>query len=934
MAAEQLRLIDDLCDLYEQSFGTSEQPTLADLLLRVEPAHQGQLLAELLLVDRELSSPGQFECRCVDLATEYPQHEHTIREVLGGAIPAGLSLETERHLQISRPERATGGAQVGSTILYPGGSPIGIPGVEVGALIGSGGMGDVYRAWQHGKPVAIKFLSRRYRHEQTIRDRFYREHETLGRLVHPNIVEVYSVAEDGSCFTMELVEGQNLQEWRSLHAAEITSSTIAGLMFSLAKAVEYANELGVVHRDLKPRNVLITSGAERKWMPKLIDFGVAAVAGAAQLTGTGEAVGSLDYMAPEALAGRTTSPALSVDVYGIGAILYFLLSGRAPYDDQADNVHELLRLLRDPTVRPSPPLGRDTKLDERLQHICLKCLQTVEQRYDSAAEVALEFRRFLDGNPLLASREGWAAKWSRAIRRNCRLLAATSLIALTALWMGWLWLDARTEREQAYRTIDALLESLDSQAELLQSSEILGSPQNHVLCDSIFEAYRRNHLGLDLSRLDEARAKRHLRQLLRVAEVANRIGRVDDADKFLTFAEELMPRVSRVIGSNSDAVQLAAEIAVTRGNNDIDAERLDHAIEVANQALLAYFEWEKWAVPPSRESLVLQAKLHRIAGRAIYMKYRRGPQLFGMVRQTLGELRCRQALTKLDPRDQDLVELADALAFLGLGLYKSPPMDEGRVLEFAEQGWSTSHRVILENALEVLERLQDRESVEAMLCRCRIRNTLGLSIVGTQSSESLRLFQENLQQYKSLREAFPLVMDYQIGVARSLGNLADASASRQEWEAEFAFRQSTCEEYVRARDRFGLQRDLSHDISVHSLRLYYNARYMTNNSAAAASAKNRVAEHVNDEVWRSDDMQGFESVVFLADRLAESEQTPPDPAIMTLFHERVDRMVALLTRNPSNIDALQARFQNCTNVQRFAGERFASVGISFRDSLE
>lgn len=242
--------------------------------------------------------------------------------------------------------------------------------------------------------------------------------------------------------------------------------------------------------------------------------------------------------------------------------------------------------------------------------------------------------------------------------------------------------------------------------------------------------------------------------------------------------------------------------------------------------------------------------------------------------------------------------------------------------------------MILENALEVLDRLQDRDSVEAVLCRCRIRNTLGLSIRDTSTSESVRLFQENLVQYKSLREAFPLVVDYQVGVARSLGNLADTSVSRQEWEAEFAFRQSTCEEYVRARDRFGLQRDLSHDISMHSLRLYYNARYVTNNPTAAASAKIRVAEHVNEQVWRSDDMQSFEAIVFLADQIAESDQTPPNPAILKLFDERVDRMVALLNRNPSILEAMQARLQNCTNVQRFAGERFASVGIIFGDSRE
>ncbi len=933
MNADLIRLIDNLCDRYERTFSTPNQPSIAELLEQVESEARGQLLSEILLLDRELLPSHQLPQRVDELVIAFPQYETIIREILEASTPWRRT-EAE-NLGASNSDRDSVVATFAISVpLRPTSDPSEIPDVELGNLIGSGGMGDVYRGRQGGKPVAIKFLSRRYRHQQTIRDRFHREHETLGRLVHPNIVEVFSVADDGSYFTMELVDGKNLQEWRSLHAKELTSSLIANLMLSLARAVEYANERGVVHRDLKPRNVLITDGSNQTPTPKLIDFGVAAVAGAAQLTGTGEAVGSLDYMAPEALVGRSSSPALSVDVYGLGAILYFLLSGRAPFDDQAANYHELLRLLRDPTVVPSPPLNRGSHLDERLQHICLKCLQTLEQRYASAGEVALEFQRYLDGNPLLASREGWSAKWSRAIRRNYRLLVATVLISATAIWMGWLWLDARSEREQAYRTVDALLEALDSQAELLQSSEILRSPQNHVLCDAIFEGYRRNHLGLDPSRLDAHRAKRHLRQLLRVAEVANRIGRLDDANDFLSYAEELLPSVSGVLGSTSDGLHLATSIAVARGTNDLDAERLDHAIEVVEKSLSQLASAGAKYTQSDRDSLLLQAKLHRIAGRAIYLKYRRGPELFAMMRETLGELRCRQALTELEPSDNALVELADAISFLGLGLYKSPPINDELSRTFGEQGFPTSHKRVLEKALQVLDQLQNPESVDAVLCRCRIRNTLGLSIVRIDSTESMRLFQENLKQYESLRETYPLVMDYQIGVARSLGNLADTSLTREQWNEDFEFRQRACDEYIGARDQFGLQRDLSHDICLHSLRLYYNATYVTENAEVGRLARLRVEDHVNEQVWASDDMQGFESIVFLADQLAESEEQTPNQAVRALFESRIDKMFADLKRDASYREFLQARLRKCTSVHKYAGERLSAAGIMIGDSQE
>ena len=206
-----------------------------------------------------------------------------------------------------------------------------IPGYEVLGVLGRGGMGVVYRAWQKGlnRSVAVKMVHAWTQADPKVLSRFRVEAEAVARLQHPHIVQVHEVGEHaGSPFlVLELVEGRSLAAW--LAGTPRPARPAAELLETLARAVHYAHRQGVVHRDLTPANVLLTADGR----PKITDFGLAKliIGGGDLRTQTGELLGTPSYMAPEQAASRHQAIGAATDVYALGAILYELLTGRPPF---------------------------------------------------------------------------------------------------------------------------------------------------------------------------------------------------------------------------------------------------------------------------------------------------------------------------------------------------------------------------------------------------------------------------------------------------------------------------------------------------------------------------------------------------------------------------------------------------------------------------
>ncbi|HWB69153.1 MAG TPA: serine/threonine-protein kinase, partial [Solirubrobacterales bacterium] len=216
-----------------------------------------------------------------------------------------------------------------ATLLRPGDV---VGGFEVEDLIGIGGMATVYRARQVslGRPVALKVLSRQFTGDETFRERFRREGMHAASLEHPNIVPVYDSGEqDGLLYlAMRYVEGQSLAEL--LSSQGVTADRAIEIMQPIASALDCAHAAGLIHRDIKPQNILITNQGH----PYLADFGVAKDANAPGLTATGGFVGSVNYASPEQIKGLTLTPAS--DIYALTAVLYHCLSGDVPYPGESE----------------------------------------------------------------------------------------------------------------------------------------------------------------------------------------------------------------------------------------------------------------------------------------------------------------------------------------------------------------------------------------------------------------------------------------------------------------------------------------------------------------------------------------------------------------------------------------------------------------------
>ena len=296
--------------------------------------------------------------------------------------------------------------------------------------IARGGMGVVYKARQVtlDRTVALKVLIGGAFSSEALLRRFRVEAEAAAGLQHPGIVSIHEFGEydNQPYFTMDYVEGKNLSEVAK--GQPIAPVRAARYLQAIAEAVSFAHQQGILHRDLKPSNVLIDENDR----PRVADFGLAKRVGdESDLTLAGQMLGSPNYAPPEQAAGRQDSVGVRSDVYALGGLLYFLLTGRPPF--LASTVRETLRLVFE--TDPISPRVLNPDVPHDLDTICLKCLEKYpERRYDSAQALADELKRFMKGEPISARPISSAERTVRWCRRHPAIasLAATVVAALTA----------------------------------------------------------------------------------------------------------------------------------------------------------------------------------------------------------------------------------------------------------------------------------------------------------------------------------------------------------------------------------------------------------------------------------------------------------------------------------------------------------------------
>ncbi len=328
--------------------------------------------------------------------------------------------------------------------------------------LGRGGAGVVYLAEDPylPRPVALKVPRAPQLLDPAQRQRFLREAKAAARLDDPHVVAVHEVGEAGGVLYIAYAycEGPTLAHWLRGHGARVPARDAAQLVATLAGTVHAAHRQGVLHRDLKPSNILLRaeSGALdpqqaplRALAPKVTDFGLAKLLeeGAGE-TATGLILGTPAYMAPEQAHGRPQDVGVPADVYGLGAILYELLTGRPPFRGatDADTLRQVV------AHDPIPPGRLRADVPPDLEAVCRKCLEKEpRKRYPSAAALADDLRQFLAGVPTAARPLGPAGRAARWARRRPDLAGLTALAAvavLAAVLVGG-WLSVRLAVSQA-----------------------------------------------------------------------------------------------------------------------------------------------------------------------------------------------------------------------------------------------------------------------------------------------------------------------------------------------------------------------------------------------------------------------------------------------------------------------------------------------------
>jgi tRNA A-37 threonylcarbamoyl transferase component Bud32 len=422
---------------------TSQHPESAD-----SNAHLDEVVTAYLKAVEAGAAPDRqaWLARYPELATELAAFFAAQDQVEHLAVP--LRPENAAPEAATLAPRATPPSPPPGTVRYFGD-------YELLEEIARGGMGVVYRARQVSlnRIVALKMILAGQLASATDVQRFRTEAEAAANLDHPNIVPIYEVGEHQGqhYFSMKLVEGGSLAD----HLAEFTKDpkAAARLLATVARAVHYAHQPGILHRDLKPGNILLSfsrepraspaaalaRGSRLNDAPMVTDFGLAKrVDGHKGMTQSGAIVGTPSYMPPEQARSEKVLTT-AVDVYSLGAIFYELLTGRPPFRAETP-LDTLLQVLE---REPERPRQLNRRINQDLETICLKCLEKDPvRRYESAAALAADLEHWLAGEPIAARPVGAAGRLWRWCRRTPGLAlasgtAAAALVAVAAVSLGF-----------------------------------------------------------------------------------------------------------------------------------------------------------------------------------------------------------------------------------------------------------------------------------------------------------------------------------------------------------------------------------------------------------------------------------------------------------------------------------------------------------------
>jgi hypothetical protein len=467
LTLSQAELVDGACDRFETTWREGDWPCIEAYLDAVPAACRQTLLLELLKLELELRMNVGETPTVDEYRVRFPDHAEAIAQIFATVREPSGPLSTapdDSLLGGSRPD-----LDMSTLSLVPGSlddllQSDRIRGRHLGDYfivdrLGSGGMGVVYRAIQRNanRDVALKLIKADWwgdstdatSHEAEIR--FRNEAQANAQLEHDHIVPVYEVGHVGGVlfFSMRLIKGRSLGQM-ILSDGPLPPRRAAYYIEAIARAVQYAHDKGVMHRDVKPGNIMVDENDR----PILIDLGLAKSLEATDYTTlTGKALGTAEYMSPEQAKGlKDVGPAS--DVYGLGATLFALLTGRPPYS--GPNPMVVLRKVID--EEPVWPRECDKAVGRELKAICLKCLEKdPKHRIPSAGELAAELKKYLSYERCKYTLPGPGIRFAKWVRRQPWRAASAGLAFVAMMIAGLAW--GRHER-QSEATAEVLIRDL------------------------------------------------------------------------------------------------------------------------------------------------------------------------------------------------------------------------------------------------------------------------------------------------------------------------------------------------------------------------------------------------------------------------------------------------------------------------------------------
>jgi tetratricopeptide (TPR) repeat protein len=710
------------------------------------------------------------------------------------------------------------------------GPPSSIPGYEVLDVLGYGGMGIVYRAWQANlhRVVALK-IARIGEHHKEELARFRTEAEAVARLQHPNIVQIYEVGENNgrSFLALEYVDGGSLAQ--KLDGTPWPGPKAATIVQTLARVIQYAHSRGIIHRDLKPSNVLMTSDG----VPKVTDFGLAKllVGGSEHQTETGAILGTPGYMAPEQAGIKAGSISPGADLYALGAILYELLTGRPPF--RAATPIETMMQVR--TQEPIPIRRLQPAAPRDLETISLKCLQKEPfKRYLTAQDLADDLDRFLKGEPIVARPVGAWERTLKWIKRRPTLAAliGVSMVAVLSLLVGGWWAFARVSRseareraqhEQAERNFRDALDAVEKMLAEVGAVDLADVPHMEAVRKKLLLEAQRFYQKFLQERGDDPDVRREAsRAYLHLGDVQEMLGEHVEAEaaygRGIALLEALAPESDEKAGPQRDLAQCRHQLGVLLKKNSRyqEAERaLRQAVDLRRElagrfandpairrelegcryqlaaVLVRQGERDQEAETTYREALAEQEKLEKqFRSKAEWPEYARdlartcnnlGNMLDTFDRKEAEE-RFQQAVQLMKEAMEKFPTVAGyqwqlARSWNNLGFVRK----QRQALAEAEQAYREAERLLAKLAAEyprVPEYRQEQAAVVSNLGR----------LPGRKAAEMEALFQQARDLRQRLVDDYPNVPDYRHSLARVHLNRGILLEKTRPTEAEQEYR--------------------------------------------------------------------------------------------------------------------------------------------------